>query len=201
MSLKARVHFPVYFARHGETLLNTQRRWQGSRNDSPLTELGRRHARETGEILRRLISLHAPPRFVASPLARARTTMEIVLETIGLPADGYTTDARLVELDVGEWSGCCVDEVHAGDPRWTERQRDRWNVPCPGGESYAMAALRASSWLDGLTEETFVVSHGALGRILRGLYAGLPPEEIIALEEPQGCVFRLHRGTVTRFDR
>jgi probable phosphoglycerate mutase len=200
MSLKTRPGFPVYFARHGETLLNTQRRWQGSRNDSPLTEAGERHARDTGTILKDLISLRDPPRFVASPLPRARRTMEIVLETIGLPQDSYSTDARLVELDTGEWSGACVDDVRASDPRFAARQRDRWNVPCPGGESYAAAARRAASWLESLTAETFAVSHGALGRILRGLYAGLAPDEMIALEEPQGCVFRLHGGTVTRFD-
>jgi probable phosphoglycerate mutase len=191
--------FPIYVARHGETEFNVQRRWQGSRNDSPLTPLGRAHARDTGRVLRDLIDLSAPPRFVASPQARACATMEIALETLGLPRTGYTTDARLVELDVGEWTGCFVHEVQATDPRWKARVKDRWNIACPGGESYAAGAARAAEWLAGLKEPTFAVSHGGFGRLLRGLYAGLAPDDIITLEEPQGCVFRLEAGTVTKF--
>ena len=191
--------FPIYVARHGETEFNVLRRWQGSRNDSPLTELGRAQARDTGLVLRDLIDLKTPPRFVASPQPRARATMEIALETLGLPKNTYTVDARLVELDVGEWTGCFLHEVQATDPRWKARVADRWNVRCPGGESYAVAAIRAAEWLSEVKEPTVVVSHGALGRVLRGLYAGLAPDETIALEEPQGCVFRLEAGTVTKF--
>jgi broad specificity phosphatase PhoE len=195
----SRPAFPIYLARHGETEFNVLRRWQGSRNDSPLTALGRAQARDTGLVLRDLISTAEPPRFVASPQMRARATLEIVLETLGLPRDRYTTDARLVEVDVGEWSGCLIEDVKATDPRWQARKADRWNIVCPGGESYCAAAARAKDWLDEVRAPAVVVSHGALGRILRGLYLGLTPDEIFALEEPQGCVFRLHAGTVAKF--
>ena len=199
MALRASGHFPIYLARHGETEFNVQRRWQGSRDDSPLTERGRAQARDTGLVLRDFISLGAPPRFIASPQGRARATMEIILDTLGLPRDGYTTDARLVEIDVGEWSGLQVDHVKNTDPRFAARQADRWNIRCPGGESYSCGAGRAAEWLTSLAESAVVVSHGALGRILRGLYLGLEPSEIYDLDEPQGCIFRLHGGSVTRF--
>src|SRR3954471_18635626 len=94
MTLSRSVVHPIYLARHGETEFNVLRRWQGSRNDSPLTERGRLQARDTGLVLRDLIDLEAPPRFVASPQPRARATMEIALETLGLPKAGYTVDAR-----------------------------------------------------------------------------------------------------------
>src|SRR5689334_9585569 len=76
---------------------------------------------------------------------------------------------------------------------------DRWNICCPGGDSYASAAQRAADWLATVKEPTVAVSHGALGRLLRGLYAGLTPDETILLEEPQGCVFRLEGGVVAKF--
>ena len=41
-----------------------------------------------------------------------------------------------------------------------------------------------------------VVTHGAIERILRGLYAGLPEGEICHLGEPQDVVFRLAEGTI-----
>ncbi len=42
-----------------------------------------------------------------------------------------------------------------------------------------------------------VVTHGAVDRILRGLYAGLPEPEICHLAEPQGVFFKLADGAIT----
>jgi broad specificity phosphatase PhoE len=197
--LRANGDFPVYFARHGETVFNIERRWQGSGNDSPLTARGREQAEKIATILGDLISLSHPPLFIASPLGRARVTMEIILETLRLPLE-HTVDKRLVEMDLGEWTGLLDSEVIANDKRrWDEREMDKWNVPIPGGESYAMIAERVEDWFLSLTEECVVVSHGGFGRILRGLYGGLSWQEISALDEPQDCVFRFQMGTIACF--
>jgi broad specificity phosphatase PhoE len=45
-----------------------------------------------------------------------------------------------------------------------------------------------------------LVSHGAAGRILRGMYGGLPKADMLALEIPQDAVFRLQNGQIDRFD-
>ena len=199
--LRSSGDFPVYFARHGETVYNAQDRYQGSRDDSPLTELGCKQAREIALILRDFISLESPPPFISSPLARACITMEIILGVLGLPQDAYTTDERLVEIDLGKWSGRNVHEVEISDKtRWDARQRDKWNVPAPGGESYAMVAVRAASWFSDLRDETVVIGHGAFGRILRGLYSGTSWQEMAAMDEPQGVVFRLQQGTIARIE-
>ena len=191
----------IYFARHGETEFNVERRWQGSGNDSQLTARGIEHARETGRILRGILDLASPPRFVSSPLGRARTTMEYMLETLGLPRDEYTLDARLVEIDLGEWTGTLADQVKVHDrKRWEARQRDKWNIPCPGGESLSMAAKRAGEWIESVDCETVAISHGVFGKVLRASYMDLPPTEISELLGPHGSVFRLHQGAVTRFD-
>lgn len=42
-----------------------------------------------------------------------------------------------------------------------------------------------------------MVSHGALGRALRGVYLQLTPEEVLALDEPQNALIRLRAGTAT----
>ena len=191
----------IYFARHGETLFNVERRWQGSRNDSALTARGLEHARETGLILKNLIDPAKPPRFVASPMGRARATMEGALEALGLARDGYTTDARLAEIDLGEWTGILADEVKVTDrARWEARQKDKWNIPCPGGESFRMAAARAQEWLESVDRETVAISHGVFGRVLRALYLGLDPSQISGMEEPHGSIFRLSGGEISRFD-
>lgn len=193
---------PIYMARHGETEFNVERRWQGAGNDSPLTKRGRDHACQTGAILRCMIDFSNPPRFVSSPLGRARATMELALEVLGLPIGNYEVDSRLVEIDLGEWTGTLADHVKTHDrERWEARQRDKWNVPCPGGESISMASKRAQEWIESIDCETVAISHGVFGKVLRALYCGLHPAEISALEGPHGSVFCLHRGAVTRFDK
>lgn len=192
---------PIFVARHGETEFNAERRWQGSSNDSALTQRGREHAHETGLILRNIIDISDPPRFVSSPLGRARATMEHALKAIGLPKDNYSVDQRLVEIDLGEWTGTLADHVKIHDrERWEARQRDKWNVPCPGGESISMAAKRAKEWLENTDYETVAISHSVFGKVLRAVFMGLPQAEISGLEAPHGSVFRLHQGTIDRFD-
>ncbi len=201
MAPKPATDHPIYFARHGETEFNAERRWQGSGNDSPLTARGREHARETGLILRGIIDISNPPRFVSSPLGRARATMDQALDALRLPPDEYTTDERLVEIDLGEWTGTLADHVKVHDrERWEARQRDKWNIPCPGGESLSMAARRAREWIESIDCETVAISHGVFGKVLRATYIGLPAEEISGLEGPHGSVFRLLNGSVERID-
>jgi broad specificity phosphatase PhoE len=201
MATKPARNCPIYLARHGETEFNLERRWQGSDNDSPLTARGREHARETGLILGGIIDLANPPCFVSSPLGRARATMELALGTLGLPRNHYSLDARLVEIDLGEWTGTLADHVKTHDhERWEARQRDKWNIPCPGGESLSMAAQRAREWIESLDCETVAISHGVFGKVLRALYSDVPPEEISGMEGPHGSVFCLHQGEVRRFD-
>ena len=80
------------------------------------------------------------------------------------------------------------------------RGNDKWHVKVPGGENYADVAARAESWLGSLSGDTFAISHGAFIRILRGMVLGLDWKAMSALDEPQGCVYRLSGQTVTRLD-
>ena len=62
------------------------------------------------------------------------------------------------------------------------------------------AAIGAALILLGLAAERPVAlfSHGAVGRVLRGLYMTLPGEHIVELDEPQDAFYRLHRGAAER---
>src|SRR5450432_3092555 len=170
MALELKPGLTLYFARHGETIANVEHRFQG-RNDTPLTERGRAQARMIAEILARLLADRPGPRFIASPLPRTRTMMEIVLNTLHLPLV-YDTDPRLMEIDLGSWSGLTDAEACARDPElWERRVNDKWNVRVPGGgENYAMVAERLTQWARELDRDTVAISHGAATRILRGLF-------------------------------
>jgi broad specificity phosphatase PhoE len=190
MSLELPAGLTLYFARHGQTEANLARLFSGKKN-TPLTATGREQAREVGQVLLRELGARPTIAFVASPLQRARTTMEIVRETLGLPAQGYTVDARLQEIDLGLWDQLTQDQARALDPAYYDRRSsDKWDVPALGGENYAQVAQRLTAWLGELTTDTFAVSHGAATRILRGLFLGLDAASMSALDEPQGVVFR-----------
>jgi len=189
----------LYLVRNGETEWNIERRFQG-RGDSPLTQRGREQARLLGSILAEL-GTSSLPRFVASPSGRARHTMEIILETIGRPKHEYEIDDRIVELHVGEWCGLSFDEVQARyKAEWDAREADWWNIAPPGGESYAQMEARLKSWLTDLDRDTFAVSHGASGRLLRGLACGMSIAEMGELHSPQDCVYRLRDGTMATLE-
>ncbi len=198
--LELKESITLYFARHGETEANREKRFSG-RRDTPLTDKGREQARAVGEILNREVGMRPALNFVSSPLKRARTTMEIVRETLGLPQNGYVTDARIEEIDLGLWDHLTSAEARALDPaQFDARAADKWDVAVPGGENYQQVAARATQWAESLAADTFAVSHGALTRILRGLFLGLDWQAMSDLDEPQGVVFRVQGGTVTRLD-
>jgi broad specificity phosphatase PhoE len=192
----------LYFARHGQTLANVQGRFQGWTVDTPLTPLGIEQARTLGLIVAREVAEPERLEFVASPLPRARRTMEIVLETLGLPADRFVTDQRLAEINLGAWDGLTHAEARALDQAaYAKREADKWNVCVPGqGENYAQVAARAADWIGGLRRDSCAISHGAFTRILRGLLGGLDWKQMSDLDEPQGCMFRVRDNTVTRLD-
>ena len=92
----------LLLVRHGETDWNADGRLQGH-TDRPLSEYGRRQARELageleGEELEAIYS---------SDLARARETAEIVGERLGLPV---VLDPDLREKDWGTWEGLTAVE-------------------------------------------------------------------------------------------
>ena len=185
----------LYFARHGQTEANLAKLFSGKKN-TPLTVMGREQARELGMVLKRELGPVWALSFVSSPLQRARTTMEIALETLGAPLN-YSTDARLQEIDLGQWDQLTDDQARALDPDYFDRRKaDKWNVPALGGENYAQVAQRLTAWLGELKTDTFAVSHGAATRILRGLFLGLDAAAMSALDEPQGVVFRARGSTV-----
>jgi probable phosphoglycerate mutase len=192
----------IYLLRHGETVWNVGRRLQGQR-DSPLTLRGIAQARALAALLGELIDDPAACRLVASPLGRTWQTAVILCETLGLDCRAIGFEPRLKEHHFGAWEGLTWPEVEAGFPKlWAEREADKWNFRAPEGESYAMVAARARQWLDERNgeEKLIVVGHGLAGRVLRGLYAGLSQDEIMAAYEPQDSLFRLADGVVQKFE-
>ena len=200
MPLELQSNLTLYFARHGQTQANVQKRFSGEK-DSPLTPLGLEQAAQVGHILKRELGEAPGFQFVCSPLARAVATMKIARQVMGLPLEGFVTDNRIKEIDLGVWDQLTDDEARALSPiLFEKRGNDKWHVRVPGGENYVEVAARVTDWLQELKSDTIAISHGATTRILRGLLAGLDWRAMSSLDEPQGVVFRVTGSEVTRLD-
>jgi probable phosphoglycerate mutase len=189
----------LIFVRHGETAYNAENRLQGQL-DTPLNARGREQAQAIGGTLRSLLGpeielLDAAQAFFASPLNRARETMEIARAAMGLEPERYHLDPVLKELSFGVWEGLTWPEIEVKDAKalWA-RRKDRWSFVPEGGESYAMLADRLRPWLDTLREHAFVISHGGVARVLMALIAGIPPAKAVGAPIIQGRAIVFENG-------
>ena len=194
-----------YFIRHGETDWNAEGRLQGQR-DTPLNKVGLGQAVRCGDILRELLARDGrdPHRFdyVASPLGRARKTMELVRTELALDPAGYRTDVRLVELSFGRWEGFTFAELKAREPdtlALAAREHDKWAFVPPGGESYADLLVRVAAWCATVVRDTVVVAHGGVARTLIVHFGIEPPAAAPVHSIGQGVVYRFAPGRLTRF--
>ena len=184
----------IVFVRHGETDWNVEGRLQGQR-DIPLNQNGRAQARRNGEVIARELPEAAGYDFVASPLGRARETMEIARRAMGLDPDAYQVDPRLVEITFGELEGLTYRDIESRQPGWLkERHANKWEFLPPGGESYRMLSERIVAWVETLTRPVVVVAHGGVGRVLRAHLLDLDKAESVAEDFPQDRLFLWRDG-------
>jgi len=184
----------IYFIRHGETDWNRDRRYQGQQ-DIPLNETGRAQAHRNGQALRAFLPAIAQAEFLASPLGRARESMEIVRRELALPPAGYTVEPRLIELSYGVWEGVLQDDLRH-EAGYAARQEDPFRWRPEQGESYADLFARVSGWAESIARDCVVVAHGGVSRCLRAHMLNLDPECIPELESPQDRVLVLTRGAM-----
>jgi len=187
----------LYFVRHGETDWNADQRYQGQ-TDIPLNDRGRAQSRRNGEVLRTYLPGIENADFVASPLGRARETMEILRASLGLDPTAYRVDRRLIELSYGNWEGQLQTHLPQTDPQGlADREKDPFRWRPVGGESYADLLRRTIDWTDTLERDTVIASHGGVSRCLRAHLLNLDPKTIPDLECPQDKVLMIEGGAMT----
>lgn len=181
----------IYFVRHGETDWNAAARLQGQR-DIPLNDKGRVQAVESAALLQAKIKNVEDLDYWSSPLLRTTETMERFRCALNLHDTHYKKDDHLKELSFGLWEGCTLPEARASFPELMRaREQDKWHAHPPQGENYVEVAARVQLWLNKLTRDTLVVSHGGVGRVLLHLVAGLKKEEAVETFIKQGVVYAL----------
>jgi broad specificity phosphatase PhoE len=139
------------FARHGESVLNIERRINGDPSVVvPLTDEGKTRAHKLGvEIANIGFDLCVHTRF-----SRTRQTAEIALAGRNVP---FVVEPLLDDIDVGELEGETLEAYRA----W--KHSHAREIPFPGGESLDDAALRYARAFRGLLalshDTVLVVTH------------------------------------------
>ena len=193
----------IYYIRHGETAWNAEGRLQGAQ-DTSLNDLGRQQAAHAGAILASLFGKDgrnaSSLAYVASPLGRARSTMELVRGTLRLPPHDYTIDDRLREIAYGDWEGSTLPQMQARDPEvFARRQVDKWTVSPPGGETYASVQIRVRDWYDSVLVDTVAVAHGGTARALMVALGIETPVSAADLLIEQGAVYVFRDGSLRKY--
>jgi 2,3-bisphosphoglycerate-dependent phosphoglycerate mutase len=177
----------LFLVRHGETLWNAERRFQGQ-SDIPLSPRGRVQAAAIASAL----SSIPFGRAYASDLQRAVQTAQIIVADRALTIE---MDVRLREFDFGEWEGLTWSEIVARWPELELRLPTRASDYDPtGGERFEHVVARVRAFFDNLRERvvaghTLVVTHAG---VLHGAMQVLRPEGF----DPLGMVFST--GSITR---
>ena len=164
-----------YLVRHGESAWNAEDRLCG-RSDIPLSDGGRRQAKSLAERLRPLPF----EGFYTSPLERAFETARLIAQSVGLEP---VPDARLVELDYGQWEGRTLADIMENDAlafrAWDAKPAQ---LAPPGGESGLAAQQRVVSFLDFLAakhpqDRVLVTFHKTVCRLAICHVLGVAPDE------------------------
>src|SRR3989339_1264657 len=125
-----------YFVmRHGESETNTKGIVSHKADDPfPLTERGRTQVKTSASKLKE----EGIELIIASPILRTKETAEIVAQTLGLPVEDIIFDARIAEVDTGDFNGCDIDDYRA----YFTSTLEKFTKPAPNGETLEQMKTR-----------------------------------------------------------
>lgn len=176
----------IYFIRHGETLWNTLRIFQGTSN-SPLTKKGENQALSLGKRLKEVDFTT----FYSSPLGRTIQTSELILKDRDLDINFID---EFKEISLGDMEGVPRDEFIAKYPQEFEDffNNPRHYDPTPfKGETFHNLLDRVKAGLKKITENhkkddvVAVVSHGMTLNAILMVVNNLSFEEASELGVPK----------------
>ncbi len=184
----------LYLVRHGETDWNVRGLLQGSQ-DIPLNSLGRQQATRAGDNLNWLLPHNSPLDFISSPLQRARETMQLLRQQLGLPPGDYRCDGRLKEISFGDWEGLSWAQIHQQEPeRYQQYLASPVDFPMPNGECWQTVFDRISSLLASLQRDSLLVGHSIVLKAFLAVAGGIDPRQLPPLHMPQDRILVMRQG-------
>lgn len=179
----------LVLVRHGESEWNAKGIWTGW-TDIPLSEKGRQEAKDAAGQLRGLKFDIA----FTSTLSRAKETLEIIKQALGIPDLPTIQSPALNERDYGDYTGKNKWEVKKQlGPDDFAKLRRGWNWPVPNGETLKDVYERTVPYYLGeilpkLEEgkNVLISAHGNSLRALVKYLDGLSDDEVENLEIATG---------------
>ena len=137
----------VIFLRHGQAKNNIERILTGRTPNIPLTEKGIEQAKKTAKFLEQM-NIAA---IYSSPIERAKHTAEIVAQHNSLDV---TIDDRLIELDMGEFTGVPYDDIFTSHGNvFMKFYNGELEIAHNGVETFAEVKKRILSIVDHVVEK------------------------------------------------
>ncbi len=188
----------VLLMRHGEIPQYKPRRFIGQQ-DLPLTETGRAQAIAAGKALRGMDI----GRIVCSDLSRTRETARLAAEHCGLDGIPIEPEARLREINLGQWEGLTIKEVEAAFPGEYAARGENLALARPGGgESFLDLQQRTAPFFDALFTETqgttLMVAHAGVNRTILCHVLGLDLNNLFRIGQDYCCVNSIVRTGMGR---
>lgn len=173
--------------RHGETIWNAEQRLQGHDN-APLSPRGIQQALR----FKPMVGALNPRQVISSDLGRCR-------ETVGLIGHANAPfDARLRELNMGEWTGRRKPELIAEHPDdyWAWRAG---TFHPEGGETWQDFQARVSGglrdWMQKADGDVLAVVHSGVIRAAMVAFLGLPQDKIMPVTPGTGTILHFDRAS------
>lgn len=172
-----------YIIRHGQTLENNLGIQQGQ-NESLLTLKGINQAQSIGYRLAEQNEDFLKYKFISSPLARTRHTLQIIMEALGVSGKiAPIIEPMLINRGKGILQGVQKDKMKIKFPEeYKKREADPWNYIAPGAtESKYQSCKRVEQFIEKYKNEEnlVIVGHRGINSFLRKLLKGTTIEKMI----------------------
>ena len=126
-----------------------------------------------------------------SPLLRARQTAAGCCPTLD-----PVVDARLNEIDLGDWDGRSFEAIREEFPEaFARRGKDIYRYTPPGGESFEDLYRRAAPFFEDLEKKraemaghVLVITHAGVIRTMGCRWAGLPMDRLLSFKPAYGSI-------------
>jgi len=199
-------HGEFWLFRHGEPADTPQSTFLG-RTDPPLAPDAGERITTTWAALEhycRKNKRQVPTTIFTSALRRAKMTGDIIAGKI--PAAAISPDARLNEVDFGDWDGLTYEQIEAKWPSqaqaWLDDPADRSG---PGGETVRQVSARVGSWLTdtcakGLSGPVVVVGHYTSMASLAAILLGLDVTKAVRMHLRRGHAGYISGGALRAWD-
>lgn len=151
-----------YIVRHGQTMLNSSKCFQGGSIDAPLTNEGRQKTLALGNYLRTILFDHVG----SSPQLRAITTAELILLVNNSTQTTLTKYNDLKEMEFGDWEGHkVVNHINDQQLFYLKYYPHLYNGHDHDGEDYQDVLTRSKQLFKQLGKKypagnILIVSHG-----------------------------------------